>query len=379
MEYQEFLDYIYQRHSGNVKFGLDRMYSILKLMGNPEQKLQGIHVAGTNGKGSTSAMCEAIMLEHGYKTGMNTSPHLIDYRERIRVNGKNILLADLIEIYKKWESVFKKTEASFFEITTSMAFYWFMNQNIDVAIFEVGLGGRLDGTRPFNSDISAITSISLDHPKSLGNDIKKIAFEKAGIIKENQPVVLGNLPFDAISVIKKVVKTQKSKLYLFGKDFTISNIQTKEDGTHFDYIFPELNINFVNIRVNLIGKHQALNCSVAITSFLLYMKKKNLQFSEMSIRQALEKVNWQGRMQVLGKKPIVIIDGAHNEEGVNALVDNLKNIFPHKKIKIVLAILRDKNLDKMIQHLCTIATKIYLSKNKSKRAAEIEDLTLMVL
>ena len=187
MKYQEFLDYIYKRHSGNVKLGLERMENILRAMDNPNLKLDGIHIAGTNGKGSTAAMCEALSIEHGIKTGMNTSPHLVDYRERIRIDGNNIKLATLIEIYKKWEKVLEENEASFFEITTSMAFYHFMDAEVGNAIFEVGLGGRLDGTNPFVPDVSVITTISYDHPKSLGDSVEKIAFEKAGIIKENIP------------------------------------------------------------------------------------------------------------------------------------------------------------------------------------------------
>ncbi|MDO9578221.1 MAG: bifunctional tetrahydrofolate synthase/dihydrofolate synthase, partial [Candidatus Cloacimonadales bacterium] len=156
MNYQEFLDYIYQRHSGNVKLGLDRMLNILVEMDQPNLKLAGIHVAGTNGKGSVAAMCEALCLAHGLSTGMNTSPHLVDYRERFRLNGKNISLEELIENYKKWESVLEANEASFFEITTALAFYIFQKRKVDAAIFEVGLGGRLDGTNPFASTVSVI-------------------------------------------------------------------------------------------------------------------------------------------------------------------------------------------------------------------------------
>jgi len=203
MEYQEFLDYIYQRHSGNVKLGLERIENILKAMGSPNKKIKGIHIAGTNGKGSTAAMCEALSIQHGIKTGLNTSPHLVDYRERIRLNGDNIELDELISTYKKWETVLEENEASFFEITTAMAFDIFHSNNIDNAIFEVGLGGRLDGTNPFASTVTVITTISYDHTKSLGDTIEKIAFEKAGIIKANTPVVLGEMPVEASDVIKK--------------------------------------------------------------------------------------------------------------------------------------------------------------------------------
>ncbi len=368
MKYQDFLDYIYKRHSGNVKLGLDRMHNILKEMGSPNKKLNGIHIAGTNGKGSTAAMCEALSLEFDLKTGMNTSPHLVDYRERIRVNGKNISLETLIEVYQKWKTVLEKNEASFFEITTAMAFYHFMNIGVENAIFEVGLGGRLDGTNPFKSTVTAITSISYDHPKSLGDSVEKIAYEKAGIIKENTPIVIGKMDEKYAKIIKEVANKKNAPIFEFGKDFSINNIRIDKLGTTFD--FQSSNFTFKNIITNLLGKHQANNASVALMSFLLFMKNKNINKDKIYL--GLNKVNWQGRMQIISQKPTVIIDGAHNEEGIKILTKNLKKLFPNQKIRFVLAILRDKKLATIIKDICEISDKIYLTKNSSKRAAEID-------
>lgn len=371
MEYQEFLDYIYQRHSGNVKLGLDRMLNILKAMDSPNKKLKGIHIAGTNGKGSTAAMCEALSLQYGMKTGLNTSPHLVDYRERIRLNGNNIELKELIFTYKKWESVLEENEASFFEITTAMAFDFFQSNNVDNAIFEVGLGGRLDGTNPFASTVSAITTISFDHTKSLGDTIEKIAFEKAGIIKINTPVILGKITEIAVEVIRKRAKELNAPVLEYGKDFTISNIRVNELGTSFDYHSPQLDL--INITLNLLGKHQAYNAATAITAFITFLQKTDRKIDKQNIYKALANVNWQGRMQIISKKPTVIIDGAHNEEGIKALKNNLIDIFPNKKIYFVLAILRDKKLETIIKDICSVSYKIYITKNKSNRAAEIKD------
>ena len=371
MKYQEFLDYIYQRHSGNVKLGLDRMQNILKSMGSPNKNLLGIHIAGTNGKGSTAAMCEALSIQYGMKTGLNTSPHLVDYRERIRLNGINIELEELISTYKKWESVLEENEASFFEITTAMAFDIFYANKLDNAIFEVGLGGRLDGTNPFASTVSVITTISFDHTKSLGDTIEKIAFEKAGIIKKNTPLILGNITEEAKKVIKKRASKFNAPILEYGRDFSISNIRVNELGTSFNYQSHELNLE--NITVNLLGKHQACNAATAISAFIMFLHKTNRKINEQKIYDALANVNWQGRMQIISQKPIVIIDGAHNEEGIRALRDNLTEIFPNKKIYFVLAILRDKNLGNIIKNICSVSYKIYITKNKSARAAEIED------
>ena len=371
MKYQEFLDYIYQRHSGNVKLGLERMENILKLMGNPNEKLQGIHIAGTNGKGSTAAICEALSIESGLKTGLNTSPHLVDYRERIRINGKNIGLEKLIGIYKKWENIFEENEASFFEITTAMAFYQFYQEQVENAIFEVGLGGRLDGTNPFKSTVSVITTISYDHTKSLGDSLEKIAFEKAGILKTHTPLILGKMPYKASQIIKKRAKELDIQVFKLGNDFQVTNIKISTSGTSFD--FQSKYFSQKKLKLNLIGKHQVDNAAIAIFAFLIFLERTNRAFEPEKIRNALTKINWLGRMQIIQKKPVVMIDGAHNEEGIEVLTQNLKELFPNKKIYFVMAILRDKNLEKIIENIVVVSHKIFISKNRSTRAAEIEE------
>lgn len=371
MNYKQFLEYIYERHSGNVKLGLERMLAILNGMGNPENKLQGFHVAGTNGKGSTSAMLEKIALEHGFTTGLNTSPHLVDYCERIRINGSNITPERLLALYEKWQNLFQSNEASFFEITTAMAFYLFWTQKVECTIFEVGLGGRLDGTNPFEADIAIITSVSYDHVKSLGNTLTKIAWEKAGIIKPKQKVILGAIPNEAKEVIRQVAADKNAQLIEMHNSFEITNIRLNEYGTTFNYKYND--VTFQDLQVNLLGEHQAGNASLAITAFIEWMQKKEQNIDENKLRRALQKIDWKGRMQILNQKPTVIIDGAHNVEGVDKLVYNIKKIFPDKKIFTVLAILRDKNLFEMISRITEMSDRLYISKNKSKRAAEIED------
>lgn len=371
MNYKQFLDYIYQRHSGNVKLGLERMINILEEMGNPNLKMQGFHVAGTNGKGSTSAMLESLCRVYDLSTGLNTSPHLVDYRERIRVNKNDIKLEQLIDLYKKWKDVFEKNEASFFEITTAMAFAHFYEKKVDTAIFEVGLGGRLDGTNPFKSSVGIITSVSYDHTKSLGSELSQIAYEKAGIIKENTPFVIGKMDSVPREVILKIAKERNAPVLLFDRDFKVDNVHTDAEGTHFDYISNELTIKGIN--TNLIGIHQAYNASLAITAFIIYLNQRGFEVKENLIRSALKNVIWQGRMQMIGRNPYTFLDGAHNEEGVDSLVKTLIQLFPNKKIIAVIAILRDKNLEKIIENICSIAHKIYIAKNQSTRAAELTE------
>ncbi|MCD4651183.1 MAG: bifunctional folylpolyglutamate synthase/dihydrofolate synthase [Candidatus Cloacimonetes bacterium] len=377
MTYKEFLNLITQRHSGNVKYNLDRMHAILKAMDSPETQMQGIHIAGTNGKGSTAAMCEVIAIAHRQSTGLNTSPHLVDYRERIRFSGNNITATVLMDTYAQWKQLFEEQEASFFEITTAMAFYLFHRKKVDTAIFEVGLGGRLDGTNPFQSTVSVITSIALDHPKSLGDTLEQIAAEKAGIFKPGVSVVLGKLPDVALAVILKKAGTLDIPVYKYGEQFAVENVTISTSGTSFDYSFAGTNgipsISMKQLKINLLGKYQAYNAACAITSFLIYCHKLNLNFNVGAVRSALPRINWKGRLQLIHSEPTVVLDGAHNEEGVTHLVENMRYLFPTQRIRVVVAILRDKKLDKMIADLCAIAFKVYISKNKSNRAAEIEE------
>ncbi len=371
MTYQEFLKYIFERHSGNVKLGLERIHTILNAMDNPNLHLRGIHIAGTNGKGSTCAMLESLCRAYGYKTGLNTSPHLVDYRERIRINGENISAEELIRLYLKWEAVFQGNEASFFEITTAMAFYYFYEQQVEAAIFEVGLGGRLDGTNPFAAQVAAITTISFDHIISLGNTLRKIAWEKAGIIKPGQEVVLGAIPEEAFQVIAGVCEERGARYSRLGEDYRIDNIRLSEEGTFFDY--SDEDVTWKQLCVNLVGEHQAFNAGVALRSFFRWRQQQGKSVEEGIIREGLLHTNWIGRMQILQTEPTVIIDGAHNEEGIGVLVKNLKKIYADKKIIFVLAILRDKNLESMIRSISEVSNKLIISKNKSKRAAEIEE------
>lgn len=372
MEYKDFLETLYQRYSGNIKLGLQRMFEILSDMDNPHTKLQGLHIAGTNGKGSTCAMLEALSLANNLTTGLNTSPHLVNYTERFRINGNNLDYETIYKEYQKWESTFNRTDASFFEITTAIAFKLFLDNNVDTAIFEVGLGGRLDGTNPFQSTVTAITSISIDHKKTLGDGIELIAAEKAGIIKENVPIVISKLKPSALEVILKVADEKYAPTYIYDKDYFISNVRLTDKGTIFDYSLPELNINFKDIAVNLLGEHQSLNAGVALTSFLIYLQIRGLSINEALIREGLAKVVWSGRMQIINFEPLTILDGAHNDAGMDFLIENINSIFPNRKKRFVLGILQDKPFKEMIGMASKIASKLYLCQSNSQRAADVD-------
>jgi dihydrofolate synthase/folylpolyglutamate synthase len=372
MEYKEFLENLYQRYSGNIKLGLQRMFQILAEMDSPHTKLQGLHVAGTNGKGSTCAMLEALCIANNLTCGLNTSPHLVNYTERFRINGQILDYETIYQEYKKWESTFNKTDASFFEITTALAFRLFLDKKVDTSIFEVGLGGRLDGTNPFQSTVTAITSISIDHKKTLGDTIEKIAGEKAGIIKKYVPMVISKLKASALEVIQKVADDNFAPTYVYDRDYFVKNVRISDKGTVFDYSFPEMNIEFKDIAVNLLGQHQSLNAGVALTSFLLYMQIRGLAINEDKIRKAMISVSWSGRMQIINFEPLTILDGAHNDVGMDFLIENINDIFPDRKKRFVLGILQDKPFKDMLEMAAKIASKLYLCQSNSQRAADVD-------
>ncbi|MCB5271427.1 MAG: bifunctional folylpolyglutamate synthase/dihydrofolate synthase [Candidatus Cloacimonetes bacterium] len=370
MQYQEFLDHIYQRYSGNVKLELGRMEGLLKDMGSPETKFGGFHVAGTNGKGSVCATLEALCLTHGLKTGLNTSPHLINYTERFRIAGQEVPFATILEQFNKYVELFNKWEASFFEISTAIAFALFAEAGLDLAVIEVGLGGRLDATNLFTPDVTAITTIALDHIKTLGGTVEIIAGEKAGIIKEQISLVIGDIEDSPLAIIKSVAKSKKAPIYLYGEAWQVKIVSDSTAGICFDYQFKDY--HYAGLKANLMGEHQAINLGQALTSFILYCEKHGIKPDQDKVRKALAQINWMGRMQVLSLSPTVIIDGAHNVHGVRALIKSLDKVYPDRKFVFVLSILADKDYSEMIHLICSKAEKVYVAQNTSDRAATAE-------
>jgi len=371
MNYQEFLDHIYKKYSGNVKLELDRMIGLLKDMGSPQERLSGFHIAGTNGKGSVCATLEALALAHGFSTGLNTSPHLIDYTERFRIDGQELSFQRVLDTFLRYEDIFEKWEASFFEISTAIAFAVFAEEKLDCSIIEVGLGGRLDATNLFTPDISAITTIGLDHLKTLGGTLELIAAEKAGIIKSGVPLVLGNIEPAPLNVILKVAESKQVPIFRYGLDYLA--VAGKDDlaGVCFDYYGGD--IDWKGLRANLMGEHQAVNLATALTCFIQYAAMKGFKVSEDAVREAFMNINWRGRMQVLSSAPLVILDGAHNLQGIQALIITLDKAFPDKKFKFLISILADKDYSGMIELICSRADRIYVAQNKSDRAASAAD------
>lgn len=369
MRYQEFLDHIYQKYSGNVKLELNRMERLLEEMGNLQAGLRGFHVAGTNGKGSVCATLEALCLAHGHSTGLNTSPHLINYTERFRVNGTELPFESILAAYHRLEPLFEKWDASFFEITTAIAFQIFSESKLQSSIIEVGLGGRLDATNLFIPDVAAITTIGLDHVKTLGGSLELIAAEKAGIIKSGVPLVLGRIPASPRRIILNRAKTLNAPVYLPGRDYFSRVTARRVDGIRFDYRFGRH--IYRGLVTNLLGEHQAGNVALALTAFFIYANVMGIKVCARKVHHALRNINWRGRMQVLSTAPVIIVDGAHNVQGVKAMLDTLRCVWPRRRFRFLVSILADKNYPEMLRLICLNAEKIYFAQNSSDRAATL--------
>ena len=333
---------MYQRQ-GAIAFKKD-LTNILALstqLKNPEKKFKTIHVAGTNGKGSTSHMIASVLQEAGYKVGLYTSPHLKDFRERIKINGTVVSEKEVVDFVKTNRPFLEKQKLSFFEMTVGLAFECFAKHQVDIAIIEVGLGGRLDSTNIINPVVSVITNIGLDHTQFLGETLPEIAFEKAGVIKKNTPVVVGEYQQEVFSVIEKQAKINTSKIYVANKN------------TQALYT------------TDLLGNYQKNNVKTALQTIKILQEKKYL-INESHIVKGLQKVvqNTQllGRWQVLQQQPKVICDTAHNKEGLTCVIAQL-NQEEHTNLHVVLGVVDDKNLEGILPLFSEKATYYFCKPN----------------
>ena len=315
-------EWILDRMKYKRKYGLERMRAVMSLLGNPQEDYPIIHVTGTNGKGSTIAMLSSLFVHHGQKVGAFVSPHLIDYTDRFLING-NVMPEEDFEIVG---NLVQQAEAtlideyeplSFFEIMTAMALVYFSREKVEVALLEVGIGGLLDTTNIVHSTISVITSIGMDHEEMLGNTIEEIAIQKTGIFKQNQAVVLGNLPTEALQVAEVVGKAYNCDFHQFEREF---NIEPLEEGLVFTNADTRIHISYLNLK----GKYQLENAAVALECFLRFEKIFQLPVCESAIQKSFQTVTWPGRMEVVKQSPKVILDGAHNVHALKRFVETVK-------------------------------------------------------
>ncbi len=382
MTYEEAMDYIHSIGMFGSNYGLERTYRLLEVLGNPHEKIKFIHVAGTNGKGSTTAMISKMLRGMGFKVGMYTSPYLEEFEERIQINGDNIPKDKLVELLEKVKgAVGRVIEEGYshpteFEIITALMFLYFYEEKVDYGVIEVGLGGRLDSTNVIIPVVSVITSISLDHVNLLGNTLGEIAGEKAGIIKEKVPVVIYPQKKEAEEVILKSAEEKGSRVYKVNR----------EDGKFIDIDYENITQNVEVKGINniykvdfpLLGEHQILNLCVAINAIEVICELENIKLEKEVIEKALKDVKWIGRLETLNRKPLIVIDGAHNIDGIKSLTKNVKKYFKYNKMYLLLGILADKQVEDMIKEITPMAEKVFALTPHSDRAELSEDLKIEI-
>jgi len=359
------------------KADLNNTIALLKLVRNPEKKFKSIHIAGTNGKGSVSHMLASILQCAGYRVGLYTSPHLKDFRERIKVNGKPISQQDVVQFVEQYKNGFEKIKPSFFEITVGMAFEYFEKQQVDIAVIETGLGGRLDSTNVIKPLLSVITNISFDHEALLGNTLEKIAIEKAGIIKLKTPVVVGEMQAESRFIFSKYAIQNKAELFFADQVYKVqqSSIKGTVNPVQEMDILRNGKVFIEKLSIPLLGHYQQKNCCTVLQAVEL-LQQQSFVVTEKDIKlgmaKVIEQTNFQGRWQVLNRKPLVIADTAHNEAGIKEVMKQLK-LTPHKKLHIVLGVVNDKDLSKIL-HLFPSKALYYFCKADLPRALDAKIL-----
>lgn len=377
--YEEALNWIHARLRLGIKPGLSRMEWMLERLNHPERKVRVLHVGGTNGKGSTVTYLRSVLVESGYQVGTFTSPYIEQFNERISVNGQPIPDEAIIELVNKIKPLSDELEETElgapteFEVITTMAFYYFAEKvPLDFVILEVGLGGRFDCTNVVDPLLSIITSIGMDHVQILGDTLSDIAFEKSGIIKENRPLFTAVKQDEAFAVLQREANKKFSHLYRLGEQFHIEHHVSLEKVEQF--AFSADNIHLKDLQIQLLGQHQTENAACAIAALLYLQKNEQIQLNESSIRKGLFDAHWPGRFEVLNEDPIIIIDGAHNREGMQAFSESIQTRYPDKNIKIIFSALIDKDLSEMFTILHQLTDQLYVTQFDFPRAATAKQL-----
>jgi dihydrofolate synthase / folylpolyglutamate synthase len=349
-----------------MRFGLKAISELLLRLGNPQNSYKTILIAGTNGKGSTAAMTASILHCAGYKTGLYTSPHLIDVRERIVINNKKISVSDFSQVIAAVKKEINQT-VTYFEVLTAAALFYFQRQKIDIAVLEVGLGGRLDATNVCRPLVSVITNIDFDHMAYLGNSLAAIAREKAGIIKKRGVCITAAKQKKVLEVLENTCRRSKAGLYRLGREI---KIRRQEDGlVTYLGLYSSLN----NLIVPLPGRHQLDNAALALAT-LEIIGRNGFPVNVASIRKGLRDTHWEARLEILCHHPLFVVDGAHNPAGINVLCRSLKNDFTYRRLILIFSALADKDYRRMLRKIAPLAQRIILIQLQSKRAVPVADI-----
>lgn len=378
MTIDEAIDWIHSRQKFGSRPGLDRIQALLNKVGNPEKKVPVIHIAGTNGKGSTVAYLRSLMIEAGVTVGSFTSPYIEDFNERIAIDAKPIPNSKLIHYVEKYQPIVAELDQVLeisgiteFEILTAIMLDYFATEKVDVAIVEVGLGGLLDSTNVVKPILTAITTIGYDHMEVLGDTLNEIAQQKAGIIKSNVPVVTGKIAKGPqIEIVEKAV-AETAKIYRYGEEYQVDYLRPDASWGEL-FTFSDDAGKLTALKVPLLGRHQVENAGVAIKLYHLYCEQKGLPFDEKTIQKGLAKAQWPARMEKISDEPLIVMDGAHNGHAIKRLVENVKREFRSYRIKILFSALETKDVDQMLALLSQIPNAhIYLTTFEYPKALDL--------
>jgi dihydrofolate synthase/folylpolyglutamate synthase len=365
-DYSKSLDYLFGLQKFGMIFGLTQITRILEVLGNPQEEIQSIHIGGTNGKGSTAVMMASILQKEGYRVGIYTSPHLIHFTERIRVNGAEIEEEEVAAL-TGWMK--EKVDASgmtapftFFDFTTAMALLYFSRKRVDLAILEVGLGGRLDSTNVVDPLFSIITNVTRDHEEVLGNSLLKIATEKAGIIKPGRPLVTAAAQPRVLQLFSSLCREKDAPFYRVGKDFRYEPIGDR------NFHYEGLHRKLWSVHLSLYGDHQFVNATTALGAMEV-LDSSGFPVSTEAMMEGLRDVQWPGRLELVSSSPRVLLDGAHNPAGAMVLRESLKNGFQFDRLILLIGIMKDKDIPSILQTLAPLADHLILSRPHTERAS----------
>lgn len=353
------------------KLGLKNISALLEEMGNPHLKFKSVHIAGTNGKGSTAAILESVFRQAGYKTGLYTSPHLLDVAERIKVSGLPIPWEKLKLYLNHFGDTIQRFECTYFETLTALAFRHFSDSSIDVAFVEVGLGGRFDATNVLQPELCIITEIDLDHTDYLGTTTESIAKEKAGIIKTQIPCLSGSENVKVQEILSDISQSRKATFYDLKYLCTIHRKKVTEEFSIFDLIFSDE--SYYNLKLNLAGKHQIKNSALAIAAIRI-LSQNNFNIKREDIYAGLQGACWPGRLQKLQNDPKIVLDVAHNPAAMRKLTSALKSIYHYERLIFLIGFLKDKNYKAMVKSLSSVADYIFIVAPSTDRALDGQQL-----
>lgn len=376
MRYSEALAYLFNLEHFGIKLGLQNIQILLADLGNPHLTFSSIHIAGTNGKGSTCAMIESILRAAGFRVGLYTSPHLVDFRERIQINRKLIPQQYILRFLVGNVSRIERLRATYFEVVTALAFSYFRDCQIDWGIIETGLGGRLDATNVLQPRVSVITTIGMEHTEHLGDTLEKVAAEKAGIIKCHTPVVIGRMPKAARKVIAFAARRNQAPLVDCEKQFKATSrlINLRE----MDLAVKAKEAKTNHYRLSLVGKHQ-LNNAVCALGTIQALKGQGLLISPNALKTGFATVQWSARFEIICKRPLIIADVAHNPDGAKALALAWQEVIPDQKGIIVIGVLQDKDFRQILRALFPIAWAFVVTTPETSRARPASDLRRFIV